>query len=677
LGQRSVTVYDPAGNVASATDFNGNTISFEYDLNNRLIDKHLPDGTSVHFSYTVTGQEKSITDFRGVTDFEYDARDRLLARTDPDGQTISYTYDKAGNRTSVTTAAGATQYTFDALNRQETVTDPELGVTRYTYDGVGNLIRTDFPNGTTETRQYDALDRLTFLKNFGPLGVISSYAYTLDAAGKRTAVLEDTGRKVQYLYDPLYRLTSESITDPVAGNRTIGYSYDPVGNRLSRTDSAEGLTIYGYDDNDRLLFENLAGDMTLYTYDNNGNTLSRFHNSQDNALFRWDFENRLVGADVIDATGTHHITNQYDSNGIRTAQIVDGQETRFLIDTVQPYAQVLMEYRPSGLITVSYVYGRDLISQNRGGVKSFYHVDGLGSTRALTDGSGAVTDRYVYDAFGRMIGRVGSTENLYLFAGEQREAITDLYYLRTRYGNVGTGRFVSRDTFAGALLQPETLHRYLYANANPINLIDPSGEIGLETAIALISYSSLAIQSFLAPAQFFSSFFARKIKIGVYLPEDRDDTGIMNVSLIPGVTWFALALGRGTNNAKDPRDTSPTTHNWWEYGGDTPTGEYTGSYSSQTVTSGGSRLGPYGAIWLTPTPTGNDHADQAYRDWNRFDIGIHGGSNLAPSDNWYPLRPTFGCIRVLDRDMWLLAIFAKRAKVIDVSVLGPQGNAPP
>ena len=98
---------------------------------------------------------------------------------------------------------------------------------------------------------------------------------------------------------------------------------------------------------------------------------------------------------------------------------------------------------------VSYVYGNDLISQNRGGAKSFYHVDGLGSTRALTNASGVVTDRYVYDAFGRTIGQVGSTVNVYLFAGEQRDANVGLDYLRARYLSVGTGRFYGRDPFDG------------------------------------------------------------------------------------------------------------------------------------------------------------------------------------------------------------------------------------
>ena len=74
------------------------------------------------------------------------------------------------------------------------MTDPEGGVTSYTYDAVGDLTQTAFPNGTSETRQYDALNRLVYLENDGPSGVISSYRYTLAKTGRRDAVVEDTGR---------------------------------------------------------------------------------------------------------------------------------------------------------------------------------------------------------------------------------------------------------------------------------------------------------------------------------------------------------------------------------------------------------------------------------------------------------------------------------------------------
>jgi RHS repeat-associated protein len=480
LGQRSTTAYDGDGNVMATTDFNGATIKYQYDSRNRLTRKLYPDGTSVTYTYTPDGQRATVTDGRGVTQYAYDQRDRLLSRTDPDGTQISYTYDAAGNRTSVTTPAGTTAYTFDALNRLSTVTVNPVAVgpnvmTHYAYDAAGNLTHTALANGTSETRQYDSQNRLVFLENDGPSGVISSYRYTLDADGNRTKVVEDTGRTVQYAYDALFRLIGESITDPTNGNRSIDYAYDAVGNRLSMNDSAHGVTTYTYDANDRLLTEALGGQVTQYTYDADGNTLSQFVSATDQTVYHWSADGRMTGADVTSAGGTTHETYQYDAEGIRVATTSNGVETRYLIDTVQPYPEVLLEYRPGGLIVASYVYGDQLLEQTRSGVGSYYLVDALGSTRALTNASGAVTDRYVYDAFGRVLAQTGSTVNSYLFAGQQRDAATGLDYLRARYMNADTGRFVSKDPLPGTLSNPTTRNGYLYANLDPILFTDPSG----------------------------------------------------------------------------------------------------------------------------------------------------------------------------------------------------------
>ena len=123
----------------------------------------------------------------------------------------------------------------------------------------------------------------------------------------------------------------------------------------------------------------------------------------------------------------------------------------------------------------SYVYGLDLISQERNGEDWFYFVDGLGSTRGLTDGSGEVTDAYWYDAYGNLVEHEGSSENDYLFAGEQFDEGLGQYYLRQRYYDTTTGRFTRRDTWEGRLHEPITLNKYLYANGNPVRYIDPSG----------------------------------------------------------------------------------------------------------------------------------------------------------------------------------------------------------
>lgn len=109
-----------------------------------------------------------------------------------------------------------------------------------------------------------------------------------------------------------------------------------------------------------------------------------------------------------------------------------------------------------------------------------YGYDGHGSVRQLRSSTGTVTDAYDYDAFGNLINQTGSTPNNYLFAGEQYDPATGLYYSRARYLNGTTGRFWTTDTYEGSTYEPTSLHRYLYSSANPVNRVDPSGNDDIE-----------------------------------------------------------------------------------------------------------------------------------------------------------------------------------------------------
>jgi RHS repeat-associated protein len=120
-----------------------------------------------------------------------------------------------------------------------------------------------------------------------------------------------------------------------------------------------------------------------------------------------------------------------------------------------------------------------LISQDRGGVKSFHLYDSLGSVRALTNSSGVVTDRYNYDAYGNLLNSSGSTSNNYRFTGEQFDPNLGDYYLRDRYYGTDIGRFTRADTFEGNISDPISLNDYLYANGNPINFTDPTGKFSI------------------------------------------------------------------------------------------------------------------------------------------------------------------------------------------------------
>jgi len=104
--------------------------------------------------------------------------------------------------------------------------------------------------------------------------------------------------------------------------------------------------------------------------------------------------------------------------------------------------------------------------------------------RQLTNASGAVTDSYEYDAFGNEISSTGSTPNEMLYRGEQFDPDLGLYYLRARYYNPLTGRFVSRDPKEQCSCEGGSgsfsLNKYLYASTDPVDRIDPSGRADVE-----------------------------------------------------------------------------------------------------------------------------------------------------------------------------------------------------
>jgi RHS repeat-associated protein len=300
-------------------------------------------------------------------------------------------------------------------------------------------------------------------------GNLASYAYSLGAAGNRTQVVENTGRTVNYAYDDLYRLTSETIANS-ANNGAISYQFDAVGNRLNRTSSVTQIPnqTSTYDANDRLNSD---------TYDANGST-----KVSNGKTYNYDFENHLTST-------SDGVTVVYDGEGNRVSKTVGGVTTKYLVDTnnLTGYAQVLEELQ-SGSVTKQFTYGLDLISQRQNSGASFYNYDGHGSVRGLSNSGGAVTDTYSYDAFGTIIERTGTTDNSYLYAGEQFDLDLGFYYNRARYLNVSTGRFISQDSFEGNKFEPKSLHKYVYADNDSANRLDPTGKISaLEEVGALLA----------------------------------------------------------------------------------------------------------------------------------------------------------------------------------------------
>ncbi len=237
----------------------------------------------------------------------------------------------------------------------------------------------------------------------------------------------------------------------------------PPATRTSGTSSVSGLApVSGSFNSD--------DELSAETYDQNGNVLS-----SGGKTFAYDAENHLISMGSTVAV-------VYDGDGNRVSKTVSGVTTKYLLDDLNPtgYAQVVDELT-SGAVTRTYTYGLQRISQDQvissTWTPSFYGYDGMGSVRQLTNAAGAVTDTYDYDAFGNEFTVTGgsSTPNDFFYRGEQFDPDLGLYYLRARYYNPLTGRFMSRDPLDGKLPDPKSLHKYLYVGGDPINWIDPRG----------------------------------------------------------------------------------------------------------------------------------------------------------------------------------------------------------
>jgi len=154
----------------------------------------------------------------------------------------------------------------------------------------------------------------------------------------------------------------------------------------------------------------------------------------------------------------------------------------------------------NGAVTKTYTYGLQRISENQLSgstwTPTFYGYDGHGNVRFTTSTAGAVGNTYQFDAFGAPIASTGTIANTYLYSGERFDSNLNLYHLRARYYNMLTGRFETMDPgqqhgscFQGGkscrgscgwpgedIVHPGTLHKYVYAQDDPVNHVDPSGK---------------------------------------------------------------------------------------------------------------------------------------------------------------------------------------------------------
>ena len=88
--------------------------------------------------------------------------------------------------------------------------------------------------------------------------------------------------------------------------------------------------------------------------------------------------------------------------------------------------------------------------------------------RSSPSGDGITVD-YEYDAYGNCEQEKDRYGNPFRYCGEYWDEETENIYLRARYYDSATGRFISEDPIQ------DGLNWYVYANNNPIGFVDPWG----------------------------------------------------------------------------------------------------------------------------------------------------------------------------------------------------------
>ena len=484
-GRFETMTLDASGRLINRTDYAGNATGFTYDASDQVTEQRFADGSKIDASYTATGRVAALAQSQNgaavLTQYGYDSRDRLTDVQNADGSKLHYAYDAAGEKTSValTTPDGQTQsvgYTYDANGNLKTVT--QNGQTfSYSYDAANRKIERDDPNGLVTKYSYDANGHLlawsTTQGNAANAPVLNKGTYSLNAAGQRTGLAyvgpDAQTRNLGYGYDPAGKLNSETRSLPA---HSTSWALDAVGNRTLQT--ADGQTSnYAYDTADRLTAITGANAAT-YAWDSNGQLASRTQNGKT-TTYAFNAMHQLVRVTMPDGSKIEY-GYQADGNiASRSKTLPSGSKTttHYLVDPTT--AAVVAEYDDSGHPAATFVYGDELLARTRAGTQSYYEHDGLGSVVALTDAAGAATQSYGYDAWGNLVETTGSDDSAFRFAGERADLDTGLIFLRARWYDPQTGRFLSRDGIEGELRVPITQNKYLYANVDPLDKIDPSG----------------------------------------------------------------------------------------------------------------------------------------------------------------------------------------------------------
>jgi RHS repeat-associated protein len=435
-GRASAWAYDDAAGVARFTYPDGRVDRVELDLLRRPVRLVLEMPGAIG----LTGATAAGTELASWT---YAGAGRVVERRAVDGTRTRLAYDAARRVTAVVhedsggTELVAVRLGYDAADRRRIVWmgPAPLAPRRIDLDelsrvvGVADGLALAAPSATATRAQADAA--VTAAEGAGA----ATESYTLNGADVRTARHTAAGDDA-YNLDAAWQLTS------VGG---AAYSFDADGRCVG-----DDLYRYVYDGLDRLVEVTDLGGASL---------VSQLSDPVGRPLTR------------TTAAGTRRLTH----NGLRLVEWQEGATGGQL----------------------SYGLGIDDLAVAATGSLAVPLLDPAASVLAWTDGVGGIAERYRYDAFGQVAvfapdgttARPGATVEPGPAFGGHRLLVPGRYDARRRLYDANTGRFTSPDPLG----YPDAGNLYTYAHHDPVDLVDPTGEVALLLGLAVAAGIGLAL----------------------------------------------------------------------------------------------------------------------------------------------------------------------------------------
>ena len=267
-----------------------------------------------------------------------------------------------------------------------------------------------------------------------------------------------------------------------SSSQQFTYDYDNNKNIINRTQN--GTTDqFTYDSLSRIESEQSDGKDKTFTYDDQGNRLTIAGgqiSGLKNRKYTFDTLDRLIG---VTGQGqgkeTIDVTYSYNGDGLLYERVTKDQRIRYYYDEEgKLLAEATVGADNAARVSYFYIYdldGRLWARQSKTNGMEYYQFNGHGDVVGLTDKDGNELNSYSYDIWGNPTNEKEDVPNVFRYSSEYWDSDTGLQYLRARWYDPNTARFVSRDTYEGELTNPLSMNLYSYVSNNPLRYIDPSG----------------------------------------------------------------------------------------------------------------------------------------------------------------------------------------------------------